>query len=68
MHASPPRQNQAACRLNQIIKIDFKYNDYIVNDFYLTYKSMLLTKVIAESVSKDLSKVDYSPVVKKLYR
>lgn len=53
---------------NQIIKIDFKYDDYIINDFYLTYKSMLLTKTIAESISKDLSKVDYSPVVKKLYR
>lgn len=53
---------------NQIIKIDFKYKDYVVNDFYLTYKSMLLTRKLAEVCNKDLSKVQYSPVVKKLYR
>lgn len=52
----------------EIIKLDYKYNDSIVNDFYLTYKSMLLTKVLAEKTNKDLSRVDYNPVVKKLYK
>jgi len=31
-------------------------------------QSMYLTKYIAEKKSKDLSKVEYSPIVKKLYR
>lgn len=52
----------------EIIKLDYKYDDKVVNDFYLTYKSMLLSKVLAEKANKDLSIVDYSPVVKKLYR
>ncbi len=52
----------------EIIKLDYKYDDMIVNDFYLTYKSMLLSKKLAEKTNKDLSMVEYSPVVKKLYR
>ena len=42
--------------------------DDIVNDFYLTYMCMLLTKEIAHMKNKDLSIVDYLQVVKKLYR
>ena len=51
----------------QIIPIKYKYGDKIVNDFYLTYKSMLLAKRIALLQKKDLSVVDYSPIVRKLY-
>lgn len=53
---------------DQIIVIDKKYDDLIVNDFYFTYQSMLLCKQIAEKRNMDLSKVKYSPLVKSLYR
>ncbi len=52
----------------EVIKLDYKYEDAIINDFYLIYRSMLLTKSIASLVHKDLSNVNYSPVVKKLYK
>ncbi|MDE5889193.1 MAG: hypothetical protein K2H20_04145, partial [Bacilli bacterium] len=51
----------------EVIKIDSKYQDSVIDDFYLTYQSMLLAKSIASSANKDLSRVDYSPMVKKLY-
>lgn len=51
----------------QIIPINYKYEDKIVNDFYLTYKSMLLAKRIALLQKKDLSVIDYSSIVRKLY-
>lgn len=50
------------------IILDGKYQDSIVDDFYLTYQAMLLSKAMAESKARDLSRMDYSPVVKKLYR
>ena len=37
-------------------------------EYELLVKCMYLTKYIAESKSKDLSGVDYNPIVKKLYR
>lgn len=52
----------------KIIRLKSKYNDPIVNDYYLTVQSMLLTKYLAEQTNKDLSKVEYNPVVKKLYK
>ena len=52
----------------KIIILKSKYNDPIIDDYYLTVKSMLLTKQLAEQSEKDLSRVDYSPVVKKLYK
>lgn len=54
----------------EIVKIDRYYpNDCIVdNDFYATICSMYLTKKLAENKGMDLSKVDYSPMVKKLYK
>lgn len=52
---------------DQVISMDYKYEDRVVNDFYLTYKSMLLAKQIALFQKKDLSTVDYSPLVRKLY-
>ena len=51
----------------EIITLDRKYDDDIINDFYLTYQAMLLSKAIAENKERDLSRVNYSPVVKKLY-
>lgn len=48
--------------------IDRKYNDDIVNDYYITYICMLLTKQIAEYNNLDLSRVNHSYVTKKLYR
>lgn len=52
---------------NSVIRLDRKYEDDIVNDYYFTYLSMLLCKEIADAKKKDLSIVDYSPLVKKLY-
>lgn len=51
----------------EVIQIDSKYQDQIIDDFYFTYQSMLLAKAIAENSDKDLSRVNYSPLVKKLY-
>lgn len=51
----------------QTIGIEGEYKDPIINDFYLTYQAMLLSKKIAEIQEKDLSQVEYSPVVKKIY-
>lgn len=49
--------------------IDKKYDNHIVNDFYYTYMSMLLTHELALKENKSLSKVDYDPtIVKKVYK
>lgn len=53
---------------SKIITIDSKYEDQIIDDYQMLIQSMYLTKYIAEKKSKDLSKVDYSPIVKKLYK
>lgn len=54
----------------EIVKIKrFYLNDCIIdNDFYATICSMYLAKKLAENKGMDLSKVDYSPLVKKLYK
>jgi hypothetical protein len=52
----------------RIITIDSKYEDQILDDYQMLIQSMYLTKYIAEKKNKDLSKVEYSPIVKKLYR
>lgn len=51
-----------------IIIIDSKYNDQILDDYQMLIQAMYLTKHIAEAKGKDLSKVEYSPIVKKLYK
>ena len=51
-----------------IIVIDSKFDDQILDDYQMLVQSMYLTKYIAEKKSKDLSKVEYSPIVKKLYK
>lgn len=53
---------------DKIIILKSKYSDPIIDDYYLTIKSMLLTKQLATLQKKDLSRVEYSPVVKKLYK
>ena len=55
----------------EIVKINKYYKGEdginICNDFYDTICSMYLAKHLAENKNMDLSKVDYSPFVKKLY-
>ena len=51
-----------------IISIDSKFEDDILDDYQMLIQSMYLTKYIAEKKEKDLSKVDYSPIVKRLYK
>jgi hypothetical protein len=43
-------------------------NNYIVNQFDLALQSLFLCKDLATKEKKDLSIVNYSPVVKKLYK
>lgn len=52
----------------QIIIIDSKYNDQVLDDYQMLIQSMYLTKQIAEEKNIDLSKIEYSPIVKKLYK
>jgi len=60
-------ENELPKYYENVIKIDKKYDDDIINDYYFTYMSMLLCKEIAKKHNKDLSIVNYSPIVKKLY-
>ena len=53
---------------DNLIVLDKKYDDEILNEYYQTYYCMHLCKKIAELKNKDLSKVDYSQMVKKLYK
>ncbi len=52
---------------DKMIWIKKKYEDEIINDYYFTYISMLLCKELAKAKEKDLSNVEYSKLVKKLY-
>lgn len=51
-----------------IITIDSRFPDQILDDYQMLVQSMYLTRYIAEKKGKDLSKVEYSPIVRKLYR
>lgn len=51
-----------------VVKINKKYDDEIINDYYFTYISMLLCRSFAKKQDIDLANVNYSPVVKKLYK
>lgn len=53
---------------NGITTLEGKYCDHLVDDFYLTYQAMLLSKKMAENCGRDLSRMDYSPAVKTLYK
>ena len=47
----------------------FYPKDLIIdNDFYATLEAMYLTKKLAENKKLDLTRVDYSPMVRKVYR
>ena len=52
---------------NDTITLNGRYQDPIIDDFYLTYQAMILSKKMAEAKPRDLSRMDYSPAVKKLY-
>lgn len=52
---------------NKIIIIKSTNKDYIIDDYQMLIQCMYLTKYIAEKNNVDLSKVDYAPIVKKLY-
>lgn len=51
-----------------IIIIESKYQDQVLDDYQMLIQAMYLTKYLAELQNKDLSKVEYSPIVKKLYK
>lgn len=48
--------------------IILKTNNSILSEYKTLVKCMYLTKFIAQSKQKDLSGVDYNPIVKKLYK
>ena len=50
----------------EIVVLDYMPNPY--SEFQLLVKCMYLTKYIAEQKNKDLSSVEYNPVVKRLYK
>ena len=50
-----------------IIRIDSRYQDQVLDDYQMLIQSMYLTKRLAESQEKDLSKIKYSPIVEKTY-
>lgn len=52
----------------EVIVINSKSRDQVIDDFQMLVQAMYLTKYLAENQSKDLSKVEYSPVNKKLYK
>ena len=51
-----------------IIRLDGKYDDSVLDDFYYTYQAMLLSYDMACSSDNDLSRVKYSPATKVLYK
>jgi len=51
-----------------IIILHSNKKDKIIGEFDLAFQSLMLCKKIAEKQNKDLSRVDYAPVVKKLYK
>ncbi len=51
----------------ELIKIDKYSDEVLLNEYYMILKCMYLTKKLAENKNKDLSSVEYSPFVKKLY-
>lgn len=60
-------RNELSKYYQNVLRIEKKFDDDIVNDYYFTYISMILCKEIALKQNKDLSIVNYSPLVKKLY-
>ena len=50
-----------------IIVLNSIEKDFVVGEFDLALQSLFLCKIIAQEQSKDLSKVEYADVVRKLY-
>ena len=50
-----------------VITLRSDCKDKIIGEFDLAFKSLFLCKDMASNMNKDLSKVKYSPVVKRLY-
>ena len=48
--------------------IVLEYTNNLFSEYLLLVKCMYLTKYIAEKLDKDLSGVNYNPIVKKLYK
>lgn len=53
---------------NSIIVIESKFKDQVLDDYQMLIQVMYLTKSLAEKLNQDLSGVDYSPIVKKIYK
>ena len=51
-----------------IVVIESRVEDDLIDDYQMLIQSMYLTRYIALGKKKDLSGVDYSPIVKKLYK
>ncbi len=60
--------NEVSSSYRQVILLESNINDKLAGEFDLAIKSMSLCKLITESQNKGLSKVDYNPIVKKLYK
>lgn len=60
--------NEISGYYKNVIVIDGKYKDMVLDDYQMLVQAMYLTKFIAESKSKDLSKVEYNPLCKTLYK
>lgn len=50
-----------------VVVISSKNQDNIMSDYQMLVCAMYLTKYIAEYFNRDLSSVEYNPIVKKLY-
>ena len=61
-------KNEIYENYKQVIVVDGPYEDAILNEFFLTLQCMYLCKNLAIANKKDLSRVDYAPSVKFLYR
>lgn len=51
-----------------VIILNSNNSNQIIDDYQMLVQAMYLTKYIAEKQNKDLSGVDYNPIVKKLYK
>jgi hypothetical protein len=59
---------EASNSYRQVIILESKNTDEITGEFDLAIKAMFLCKLLAESLNKGLSKVEYNPIVRKLYK
>lgn len=60
--------NEQEALYERIIILKSEEQNKLVGELDLAMKALFLSKCIAESLNKDLSKIDYAPQVKRLYR